>query len=249
VIPCLLVAAGRLVKTVGFRKPRYVGDPINTVRIFNEKEVDEIIILDIEASRRRTGPEYDRIVEIGSQCFMPLCYGGGIRTVEDARRILGGGAEKVAINTAAVERPGLVAELANSFGSQSVVVSIDARPRRLGRGYEVVVRSGKVRTGRDAASFAREVEQLGAGEVLLTAIERDGAMSGYDLNLTAEVAGAVRIPVIACGGAGGLADLRSAITEGGASAVAAGSIFVFHGPRRAVLISYPTREQIERLLT
>jgi cyclase len=237
-----------LVKTVRFRRPKYVGDPINTVRIFNDKEVDEIVVLDIDASRRGTGPEFGRIAEIGSQCFMPLCYGGGVRDVQDAERILGGGAEKVAINTAAVTRPGLIAKLASAFGSQSVVVSIDVRLRRWGRGYEVIVRSGRKRTGRDPVSHAKEAEQQGAGEVLLTAIDRDGTMSGYDLELVARVARSVRIPVIACGGAGSLTDLRSAIEEGGASGVAAGSIFVFHGPRRAVLISYPARDELERLM-
>ncbi|MGE0756150.1 MAG: AglZ/HisF2 family acetamidino modification protein [Pirellulaceae bacterium] len=238
VIPCLLLKDGGLVKTVRFTKPRYVGDPINAIRIFNEKEVDELVVLDIMATRQRREPPYEQIAEIASECFMPVCYGGGITQLCQIERILKLGIEKISLNSALVERPELVAEAARAFGSQSIVASLDVKSTWLG-GERVYVRGGRSRTSFDPITWARRVESLGAGEILLNSIDRDGTMSGFDLALTRRVADAVAIPVIGCGGAGGIDDLVAAVRDGRASAAAAGSLFVFHGKHRAVLISYP----------
>jgi cyclase len=246
VIPCLLLKGERLVKTVRFGNPVYVGDPINTVRIFNEKEVDELVILDIAATLEGRRPAIDTIARIASEAFMPVAYGGGIRSLEDARAVLACGVEKVVINTAAAEHPDSVREIAAAYGNSSVVISIDVRRKLLGR-REVCVRGGRKATGLDPVAFARAAAGLGAGEILLNSIDRDGTMQGYDIELVRSVARAVAVPVIACGGAGSLADFSTALREGGASAVAAGSFFVFHGRHRAVLISYPSPDQLTTL--
>jgi cyclase len=246
VIPCLLLKGERLVKTVRFGNPVYVGDPINTVRIFNEKEVDELVILDIAATLEGRRPAIDTIARIASEAFMPVAYGGGIRSLEDARAVLACGVEKVVINTAAAEQPDSVREIAAAYGNSSVVISIDVRRKLLGR-REVCVRGGRKATGLDPVASARAAAGLGAGEILLNSIDRDGTMQGYDIELVRSVARAVAVPVIACGGAGSLADFSTALREGGASAVAAGSFFVFHGRHRAVLISYPSPDQLSTL--
>jgi cyclase len=246
VIPCLLLRNQGLVKTVGFKNPRYLGDPINVVRIFNDKEVDELVFLDILAARERRSPPFELISQIASECFMPLCYGGGVRTIPDIRRLLAIGIEKVAVNSFAHERPSFIREAADLFGSSSVIVSIDVKKRRFG-GKEVVTNGGERWTGIDPVAFAVEMERQGAGELLLNSVDRDGSMTGYDLELVKQVSTAVSIPVIACGGAGSINDLGSAITFGGASAAAAGSLFVFHGPHRAVLITYPSPAELQAL--
>lgn len=246
-MPCLLLRKRALVKTVKFSDPKYVGDPVNTVRIFNEKEVDELIFLDITATPEGREPQFELVADIASECFMPFAYGGGVRTIEHVARILSNGAEKVAINTAAVETPALVTEAARRFGSQAVVGAIDAKKKLLG-GYEVRVRGGKDRTGLDPVSHARQLEALGAGEILITSIDQDGTMSGYDLDLTRRVAEAVNVPVIACGGAGSVEDFRAAVKDAGASAVAAGSMVVYQGRHRAVLINFPHRQTLEKAL-
>jgi len=246
VIPCLLVQGQRLVKTVEFRDPRYVGDPVNAVRIFNEKEVDELVVLDIAATVEQQPPNLRLIGELASECFMPLAYGGGVRTLEQLQSVFSLGVEKVVINSEAAARPAFVSEAAARYGSQSVIVSIDAKKKWLG-GYEVRARSGRHGTGLDPVGFARDMESAGAGEILLNSIDRDGTMRGYDLDLISAVSQSVSIPVIACGGAGTLADLAAAV-KGGASAVAAGSMFVFHGKHRAVLINYPARRELEATL-
>jgi cyclase len=246
VIPCLLLKGSGLVKTVRFDDPRYVGDIINAVRIFNEKEVDEIIILDVEAHTRPGRIKWDLIQDVASECFMPMCYGGGVTKVDEFRRLYGSGVEKVAVNTAAAEGLGLVEAAAREFGSQSVVVSIDVKKTLFGK-YAVVTHGGRKKQRSDVAAYAKEVERAGAGEIMLTSVDRDGTQNGYDLELLQTVTGAVRIPVIACGGAGRLADFRAAV-DAGASAVAAGSMFVFHGPHRAVLITYPERHELESCL-
>ena len=248
VIPCLLLRGEGLVKTTRFKDPRYVGDPINAIRIFNDKEVDELVLLDITASREGRGPALSAIRDFASECFMPVAYGGGIRTVEDARQVLALGVEKVILNTMALRRPELIAEIAREFGSQAVVVSIDARKKLVG-GYEVMGSGGTMKTGIKPVDHASRLVELGAGEILLTSIDRDGTESGYDLVLTGSVAQAVTVPVIACGGAGAVEHFRAAVNDGRASAVAAGSMFVFHGKHRAVLISYPERSELERWLS
>lgn len=244
VIPCLLLRNGGLVKTTRFADQRYLGDPLNTVKLFNDKEVDELILLDIDASAQGREPSLEFVAEISSQCFMPLCIGGGIHRLETAERILGAGVEKVAVNSEAIDDPSFVSALAARVGSSSVVVSIDVRKAER-NGYEVVTENGRRRTGMDPVRFAAEMEQRGAGEILLTAVDRDGTMTGYDLDLVTAVSQAVRIPVVACGGAGTIHDLVR-VVEAGASAAAAGSLFVFHGKRRAVLVNVPTRRALER---
>jgi cyclase len=245
VIPALLFKDQGLVKTVQFRKPGYVGDPINAIKIFNDKEVDELVLLDITASIEGRGPSFELIEEIASECFMPLGYGGGIRSVEDIRRILATGVEKVILNSAALSDPALVEAAARAAGSQSVVVSIDAKKKLLG-GYEVWSGGATRATGRDPAEFAREMQSRGAGEILITSIDRDGTQKGFDLELVRRVTAAVTVPVVACGGAGTLAHLREAV-DAGASAVAAGSMFVYVGKHRAVLINYPQYRELEVL--
>ncbi len=247
VIPCLLLRNRGLVKTVRFEKPSYVGDPINTVRIFNEVEVDELIFLDINATVEDKRPQLQLLEEIAGECFMPFAYGGGVKTVDDMAAIFKLGAEKVAINSAALTNPGLIEKAAARFGSQAVVVSIDVRKRRLLGGYSVYTRGGRHDARLDPVDYARKVERLGAGEILLTSIDRDGTMEGYDLELVSQVSRAVRIPVIACGGAGSVADLARA-KRAGASAVAAGSMVVYQGRNRAVLINFPSRRDLRAAL-
>lgn len=242
VIPCLLVKGDGLVKTIRFKEPKYVGDPINAVRIFNEKEVDELIFLDITATPENRAPSFDRVREIASECFMPMCYGGGIRTIDHARQLFSLGVEKVSLNTAAAETPGLVTELANAFGSQSIIVGMDVKRDWLGR-RRVITRCGAKNTGREPVDYAREMAERGAGEIILNSIDRDGTMRGFDLELIREVTRAVNIPVVACGGAGSVPHLAEAVAAG-ASGAAAGSLFVFTGPHRAVLINYPSVREL-----
>lgn len=245
VIPSLLLSRGGLVKTRRFRDATYIGDPINAVKIFNDKEVDELTFLDIEATPSKRGPDFELLEAIVAEAFMPFGYGGGIRSVDDVRKLLSLGIEKVILNTAAFDDPDLVRACADVAGSSSVVVSIDVRTDILRR-RRVYVASGKRVVGNDPVAMARRVEQLGAGEILLNCIDRDGMGTGYDLGLVADVSQSVSIPVVALGGAGSLEDMRSAI-QAGASAVAAGSFFVFHGRHRAVLISYPNGQALESL--
>ncbi|MHB8893775.1 MAG: AglZ/HisF2 family acetamidino modification protein [Candidatus Geothermincolia bacterium] len=245
-IPILLYDGGGLVKTKRFRNPQYVGDPMNAVRIFNEKEVDELIILDIGATLQKRGPDEQMIADVASECFMPIGFGGGVNSVVQMQRIFRLGVEKVCLNTSATESRGLVREASSRFGSQSVMVSIDAKQNWRGR-YEVVTAGGRRATGLDPVAHAVEMQREGAGELLLTAVDRDGTQQGYDIELIRKVSSAVNIPVIAAGGAGKLEDFAEAINAG-ASAVAAGAFLVFHGKHRAVLISYPTVADLEQAL-
>jgi cyclase len=248
VMPCLLLKNGALVKTIKFKDPGYIGDPINAIRIYNEKEVDELIFLDITATIEKREPPYKVLSEIASECFMPVTYGGGVRDVETIRRILSLGIEKVAINSHAVENPDFVHAAADKFGSSTIVVSIDARRKKFSR-YEVFIHGGRKGTCLDPVEFAVKMEQMGAGEILLTAIDRDGTQEGYDVDLIRRVTSAVGVPVIACGGAGKIDDFRVAVKEGGASACAAGSMVVYFGRNRAVLITFPEREKLEAVLS
>jgi imidazole glycerol-phosphate synthase subunit HisF len=246
VIPCLLLRGTGLVKTTKFADPKYVGDIINAVRIFNDKEVDEIIILDIEAHQGRGRINWDLVTKTASEAFMPMCYGGGVTSVDEIKRLLKAGIEKVAINTAAFENPRLIEDAARAFGSQSIVAGIDVKKSFLGR-YTVVSHGGDKKQPADVVQWAKSVERAGAGEILLNAVDRDGTQAGYDLELVRQVTSAVRIPVIACGGAGKVQHFAEAIGSG-ASAVAAGAMFVFHGPHRAVLITYPERKELTKWL-
>lgn len=243
VIPVLLLKNSGLVKTVQFKNPVYIGDPINAVKIFNDKEVDELIFLDITAGPVNKTPPFRLLADIASECFMPLCYGGGINSIDEIREVLNLGIEKVSINTFAAKNPGFIREASEKFGSSTIVVSIDVKKNFFGK-YEVYSNSGKINTKMDPVKFAVEMNKYGAGELLLNSIDCDGIMNGYDVELLKKVTGEVDIPVVACGGAGNLQHFKSAIQQGGASAVAAGSMFVFHGPRKGILISYPSQQNI-----
>lgn len=245
VIPALLLKNGGLVKTRRFSDSQYVGDPINAIRIFNEKEVDELVVLDITASRDRREPDFGLIEQFAGECFMPLGYGGGIRTVEQARRLFALGVEKVVIQSAALHDLSFISRVADECGSQSVVVSIDVKQNWLGK-TKLYSSSSRSTDSRDWLDFTAAAVSAGAGEVLLNAVDRDGVMEGMDLGLIREASERVSVPLVAVGGAGSLAHVKAAV-DAGADAVAAGAFFVFHGPHRAVLITYPGYDELERL--
>lgn len=248
ITPCLLVHKGGLVKTVGFKAPKYVGDPINAVKIFNEKESDELIVLDIDATVNGAEPDYQMIRNLAAECRMPLCYGGGVKTAEQASRIIGLGVEKVSISAAAAENPDLVTEIANQIGRQSVVVTIDTRKKMFGRGYEAYTHNGRKGTKRDPFVFARDLAALGAGEIVLNSIDHDGEMKGYDVDAAKQLRQAVNVPITILGGAGSLDHMRELIAACGVIGVSAGSLFVFKGLYKAVLITYPNVQQKDALI-
>lgn len=250
IIPCLLVKNGGLVKTVRFDTPKYVGDPINAVRIFNEKEVDELIVVDIEATVQNREPSYTLIRNLATECRMPLCYGGGVNKAEQVEKIISLGVEKVAVSAAAVSSPSVISESASRVGSQSVVAIMDVRKKGIfGGRYEVFTHNGSKETGLDPVGFARYVENLGAGEVVVNTIDRDGEMKGYDLDLIAQVRAAINLPITVLGGAGSLQDIQDLIHTFGTIGAAAGSLFVFKGKYRAVLINYPNRSEKDTLIS
>jgi cyclase len=240
----LLLKGQGLVKTINFSNPKYIGDPINAVKIFNDKEVHELVFLDITASTEKRSPRLDYISDIASECFMPLGYGGGIRTVKQAEDIFNSGVEKLIQNSYAIENPSFIHELADLFGSQSIVVSIDVKKNFSGN-YQTYTHGGTTKTRWDPVTWAQEAERLGAGEIFLNSIDRDGIMKGYDIPLIKAVSESVSIPVVACGGAGTVKDFGRAVQDGGASAVAAGSMFVYYGKYRAVLINFPGDEELK----
>jgi len=246
VIPCLLLKNNGLVKGSRFSDHKYVGDPINAVRIFSEKEADELIFLDITASKEKRIISLEFIEKVADECFMPFAVGGGIKNVEQIRQILYAGAEKVCINSGAVENPMLIKEASDLFGVQSIVVSIDVKKKLFSK-PRVYINNGRQKTEYEPVGFARKMEKMGAGEILITSINCEGTMNGYDLDLIREISNSVNIPVIAAGGAGKIDDFKEAIDKGQASAVCAGSIFVFYGPKKAVLITFPERKILERL--
>ena len=245
IIPILLLHNNGLVKSVRFKKYHYVGDPINAVKIFNEKEVDEIIVLDIDATAQKRPPNFGAIEEICGEAFMPMAYGGGITTVEQAQKILYNGAEKVIVNTALLTNPKLIETIAKQFGNQSVVASIDYKKTIFGK-LKVFAQNGKQKTNWSPLDLAKRAEELGVGEVMLNSIDRDGTYKGYDLVTLEEISSDLSIPVIACGGASSTTDFEQAINHG-ASALAAGSMFVFQRPNQAVLISYLSSSEINSL--
>lgn len=246
IIPCLLVHNGGLVKTVGFEQPKYVGDPINAVRIFNEKEADELMVLDIDATVKQADPNLRLIAQFAAECRMPLCYGGGIRTVRSAKAIIGLGVEKVALSAAVTESPALVTRIAEEIGGQSVVVVLDVKRNRRGD-HEVWTHNGSRNTGRSVVDFATDVASLGAGEIVVNSIDNDGRLKGYDLDLAVAVRRAVDIPFTVLGGAGSLKDIGTLIRTCGVVGAAAGSLFVFKGVHRAVLINYPNQIEKDQL--
>ena len=243
IIPSLLLHDNGLVKTVNFKSPKYVGDPINAVRIFNEKEVDELAFFDIDATVLNKEPDYALIEKLANQSRMPLCYGGGVKTVEQAQKIFGLGIEKIALSSAAIHNPQLVTQIAERVGSQSVIVVLDVKKKILG-GYETYTHNGKKSTGINPIKFAKELESLGVGEIIIKSIDQDGVMNGYDLNLIDKIAETISIPLTVLGGAGSLDHIKQVVDKHGIIGVAAGSLFVFKGPYKAVLINYPT--QIEK---
>lgn len=243
VIPILLLDGRGLFKTVRFQKPRYIGDPVNAVRIFNEKEVDELIVVDVNASTSRRGPNHQLVEEIATEAFMPVCYGGGVHSIDEMRRIFALGVEKVAVNAAAGDHK-MLAAAAEVFGRQSVVVSVDVRRRRFNRREQVVVDRARRAVDDDPVGYCRRAVASGAGELLVTSVDREGTRTGLDIGLITRVAAAVDVPVVAHGGVGSIDDIRDGLAAG-ASAVACGSLFVLHGPHHAVLISY--LDEAERL--
>ncbi len=245
VIPLLLLSGSGLVKTVRFKSPTYIGDPINAVRIFNEKEADEIILLDIEATAQHREPNYTLIEKIVAQAFMPLCYGGGVTTIAQMQRLYQLGIEKVALNSVLAERPELIAEASARFGAQSVVAGVDVKRSLLGSAKVVFPRS-RSKTAMELLDWLRQLERLGAGEILLQSVERDGLMQGYDLPLLAEASHSISIPLVAAGGAGTIAHLGEAVHHG-AHAAAAGSMFVYHGKLKGVLINMPPRSELDAM--
>lgn len=248
IIPCLLVKNGGLVKTVQFKDPKYVGDPINAVKIFNEKETDELIVVDIDATVQGAEPNYRRIAHLAVECRMPLCYGGGIKRADQAKRIIGLGVEKIAISSAAAENPPLISKIAQEIGSQSVVVVLDVKRRSNKGDYEVWTHNGTRTTGRLVIDLAKEAESLGAGEIVVNSIDNDGQMKGYDVTLATSVRAATRLPLTLLGGAGSLSDIGKLIGACGVVGAAAGSLFVFKGVYRAVLINYPSQLQKDVLI-
>lgn len=246
VIPALLLCEGGLVKTRQFKNAKYVGDPINAIRIFNDKEVDELMVLDIAASKRSQEPDYATIELFAGECFMPLCYGGGVRTLDQAAKIFDLGVEKISLQSSALADLKLVSNIAKRFGSQSIVVSVDVKYNWLKRPHLYQSNNGKL-LSKNWITFTQEAVAAGAGEVLINAVNRDGEMCGYDIPLIKQATSAVSVPVIALGGARNLNDFKAAI-DAGASAVAAGAMFVFHGPHRAVLITYPSYSELEKHL-
>ncbi|KAF5086900.1 Imidazole glycerol phosphate synthase subunit HisF [anaerobic digester metagenome] len=252
IIPALLLKEKGLVKTIGFSDPKYIGDPVNAVRIFNEKEADELVFLDIEISREpddtereaRKTIEYELVQQISEECLMPLSYGGGIKSIDQITHLFRIGVEKVIINTHAYEETGFIREASERFGSQSIIVAIDAKKTEEGR-YHLFTHGGTRDTKVEVSSYAKLMEEEGAGEILINSIDHDGKMKGYDIDLIRGVTDAISIPVIACGGAGCLTHLHDAYIQGNAAAIAAGSLFVYHGKFRAVLINYPSRKMLE----
>ncbi len=247
VIPCLLLQNEGLVKTINFKKPNYIGDPINAVKIFNEKEVDELVFLDIEATRQKKRPNFDLIKQIATECFMPFAYGGGIRCIEDVKKILQSGAEKVIINSYAYENPEFIKELSQTFGSQSIIISIDYKKNLFGK-LLCYINSGRQKTEYSPLYFSKLMQEKGAGEIILTSISHEGKMRGYDIYMATKISASLDIPVVINGGAGSLDDIVEVVKTTDISAVAAGSIFVYNGINRAVLIRYFDRKLLETKL-
>lgn len=250
VIPCLLVHNKGLVKTVQFKNPKYVGDPINAVKIFNEKEVDELIVLDIDASKEQRGPNFSLIEKLAIECRMPFCYGGGVKSAEDAKKIINLGAEKVALSSAVINDISLAGRIGQSVGVQSVVVILDVLKQGLFKSeYEIVINNGTKKTGIKVQEFVSNLNKIGVGEIVINSIDKDGTMSGYDFKLARQVRDNCDVPLTILGGAGSLEDVKSLINEFNIIGAAAGSLFVFKGKYKAVLINYPSPKEKLQLLS
>lgn len=247
IIPCLLIHQKGLVKTVQFKNHKYVGDPINAVRIFNEKEADELMVLDIDATVNNDEPNYDMIQNLAAECRMPLCYGGGIKTVDQALRIFSLGVEKIALSSVLVTNFEIITEISQKVGSQSVVAVLDIKKKLFG-GYELFTHNGKKSTGIDPISFVKKIEDLGAGEIVINSIDNDGMMNGYDNILVDKIRNSISLPLTILGGAGSLSDIGSLVQKHGIIGAAAGSMFVFKGVYKAVLINYPSIFEKDELI-
>lgn len=246
-MPCLLLKNNRLVKTVQFKNPDYIGDPVNAIKIYNEKEVDELIFLDITATVEHRSPPFENIKNITNECFMPVTYGGGISKIEDMRKVFHSGIEKIAINSCSISNPEFVKLAAKEFGNQSIIVSIDVKKDLFG-GFRVYSHSGTKKTNLDPIQHAINMEQCGAGEILLTSINHEGMMNGYDIELIYRVCESINIPLIAHGGAGSVEHFKQAV-EAGASAVAAGSMVVYQGKNKGVLINFPSPAELKKIVS
>ena len=245
VIPVLLLRNKGLVKTIQFDKSKYIGDPINAVKLFNDKEVDELVFLDIDASKQNRKPDFDYLKSIASECFMPLGYGGGITTMDDINRLFSIGIEKVILNTVALNNLEIIKEAAKNYGNQSIVVSIDVNQNLFGK-YQIFSHSKTKHKQTDLIDYINKVQEAGAGEIIINSVDRDGMMNGYDIKLIQRLSGILTIPMVITGGAGNLKHLKEA-EEAGASGVAAGSMFIYHGPHKAVLINYPTYQELKKI--
>tara|TARA_B100000676_G_C17966261_1_gene780553 strand:- start:26 stop:805 length:780 start_codon:yes stop_codon:yes gene_type:complete len=243
IIPNLLIHNKGLVKTINFKDPKYVGDPINAVKIFNEKSVDELIVTDIDATVKNIDPDYSMIEKLAMECRMPLCYGGGINNANQAKQIFSLGVEKIAISSSAINNPKLITELSDSVGSQSVVIVMDIKKKFLGKGYELVTHNGTKKTGINPLKFVEEIKELGVGEIVINSIDRDGTMKGYDYQLIEKIRNITTLPMTILGGAGSLEDIGNLIHKYKIIGAGAGSIFVFKGKYRAVLINYPNDKE------
>ncbi len=246
VIPVLLLRKKGLVKTVRFKDHKYVGDPINAIKIFNEKEVDELCFLDIDASKEHREPPYEYLKEIASECFMPLSYGGAVKSLQQIQQLIQSGIEKIVINTQAIENPSFLKEACSAFGSSTIVGALDVKKNFWGK-YQVYSHVRKNTIDVPVADQVKIFQDLGVGEIFVNNVDKDGTMEGYDISLVKSLTSAVDVPVIACGGCGSMEDISKVVNEGGASAAAAGSFFVFHGKHRAVLITYPEYSSLEKI--
>ena len=247
IIPCLLVHNKGLVKTIKFKDSKYIGDPINAVRIFNEKGADELIILDIDASFKNIEPDYKMIDNLATECRMPLCYGGGIKTIEQAQKIFSLGVEKIAISSAAIQDSKIVSKIALNVGSQSVVIVLDIKRQSSGN-YELFINNGKTATGLNPFDFAKKMQDFGAGEIVINSIDNDGCMNGYDMKLVNDIRKIITLPLTVLGGAGKMEDIGDLINKYGIIGAAAGSLFVFKGKYKAVLINYPNWDEKDKLI-
>lgn len=243
IIPCLLVHKKGLVKTVNFKDSKYVGDPINAVRIFNEKEVDELIVLDIDATVENKEPNFDMINHLALECRMPFCYGGGVKTVKQAKKIISLGAEKVAISSAIIENPSLCKSIGEAIGIQSVVAVIDVKKKKIFGGYDIYTHNGKVRSKTKLKDLVSKLNEIGVGEIVINSIDNDGIMKGYDIELISNIRKLCAVPITVLGGAGSLDDIKKLISRFKIIGAAAGSLFVFKGKYKAVLINYPNRKE------
>jgi len=247
IIPCLLLHKGGLYKTEKFKKPTYIGDPINAIKIFNEKEVDELMFLDIDATVQNKEPNYQMIEDIASECFMPVCYGGGVKSIEQMKKIYSLGIEKISLSSIAVDNQNIIKEAVSIFGSQSIIVTLDVKKDLFGR-KRVFTHNGKKNTKKDPISFVKKVVDLGAGEIVINSIDNDGVMSGYDFKLLKEIKLSTQVPIIALGGAGKIEHIKEAFELSKVDAVACGSMFVYKGQLKGVLINYPPYQKIKELL-